>query len=193
MTRTGWTHTGWAGSLLALAGILGDVRRKGSVFSNNEEGFAMDRLVTALGVMLLSVGLLPATGWSQAVTYAKDIEPLFKARCVACHGANSPLIQEFDKDKDKYTKQMKGPRMDSYKLMVEFVSGGDAGALMRRLDDGKNTKDSKPGNMYQYLGADDAARAKNLQTVKGWVGHWTLKRKAELTAEERKGFLLKEK
>jgi len=153
----------------------------------------MDRLVTAFGVMLLTVALLPATGWSQTVTYAKDIAPIFEARCMACHGANSPGIKDFEKDKDKYTKQMKGPRMNSYKLMVDFVSGGDAGALMRRLDDGKHTKDGKPGNMYQYLGADDAARAKNLQTLKDWVGHWTLKRKAELTAEDRKGFLVKEK
>jgi len=153
----------------------------------------MDRLLTALGMMLFSIALLPATGWSQTVTYATDIEPLFKARCMGCHGAGSPVIKDFEKDKDKYTKQMKGPRMNSYKLMVEFVGGGDAGAIMRRLDDGKNTKDSKPGNMYQYLGADDAARAKNLQMVKDWVGHWTLKRKAELTAEDRKGFLVKEK
>ena len=153
----------------------------------------MDRLLTALGVMLLSVGLLPATGWSQTVTYAKDIGPLFKAQCMGCHGATSPMIKDFEKDKDKYTKQMKGPRMNSYTLMVGFVSGGDAGALMRRLDDGKNTKDGKPGNMYQFLGADEAARAKNLQTFKGWVGYWTLKRKDELTAEDRKGFRLPEK
>ena len=146
-----------------------------------------------VGMVCSSLALLPATGWSQAITYAKDIEPLFKARCTGCHGPASPLIGEFDKDKEKYAKVMKGPRMDSYKLMVEFVNGGEAGAIMRRLDDGKNTKDSKPGNMYQFLGANDEERTKNLQTLKGWVGHWTLKRKAELTAEDRKGFLVPEK
>lgn len=153
----------------------------------------MNRILFAVTPILLSMAVLPATGWAQSATYATDIEPLFKARCIACHGANAPLIQDFEKDKEKYTKQMKGPRMDRYQLMVEFVSGGDAGAIMRRLDDGKSTKDGKPGNMYQYLGGDGAERAKHLQTFKRWVGNWTLKRKAELTAADRKGFLVREK
>ena len=34
----------------------------------------------------------------------------------------------------------------------------DAGALMRRLDNGKHTKDGKPGNMYVNLADDDRAR-----------------------------------
>lgn len=143
--------------------------------------------------IFVSFALLPATGFAQKATYAKDIEPLWKAKCIACHGAAAPLIEEFDKNKEKYTKEMKGPRMDSYKLLVDFVNGGDAGAIMRRLDDGKSTKDGKPGNMYQYLGASDEEKKKNLQTFKAWVGNWTLKRKAELTAEERKGFLIAEK
>jgi len=143
--------------------------------------------------LFVSVALLPATGFAQKATYAKDIEPLWKAKCSACHGAESPLIAEFDKNKEKYAKAMKGPRMDSYKLLVEFVNGGDAGAIMRRLDDGKSTKDGKPGNMYPFLGASEEERQKNLKIFKAWVGNWTLKRKAELTAEDRKGFLVAEK
>lgn len=36
----------------------------------------------------------------------------------------------------------------------------------------------KPGNMYAFLGADDAERAKNLQTIKAWLGEgaWNLNR-----------------
>ncbi|MCK7501111.1 MAG: hypothetical protein MZW92_71545 [Comamonadaceae bacterium] len=52
---------------------------------------------------------------------------------------------------------------------------------MRRLDDGKNTKDGKPGNMLQYLGASDEERLKNLGLFKAWVGNWTLKRWPEIT------------
>jgi hypothetical protein len=64
------------------------------------------------------------------------------------------------------------------------VKGSDAGALMRRLDDGKNTKDGKPGNMYTYLGSTDAQRSANLETFKKWVGSWSLKRRKELGTEE---------
>jgi hypothetical protein len=39
------------------------------------------------------------------------------------------------------------------------------------LDDGKNTKDGKPGNMYQYLGATEDERQKNLKLFKKWVGN----------------------
>jgi hypothetical protein len=74
-----------------------------------------------------------------------------------------------------------------------FVNGKDTGALMRRLDDGKNTKEGKPGNMYTGLGKTDEERAKNLETVKKWVGGWTLKRKAEITEEELKAIKAIEK
>jgi len=74
--------------------------------------------------------------------------------------------------------------MDSYSLLLEFVKGKDAGAIMRRLDDGKNTKDGKPANMYTFLGKDEEEREKNLKTFKSWIGSWNLKRKAELTEEE---------
>jgi len=48
---------------------------------------------------------------------------------------------------------------------------------MRRLDDGKNAG-GKPGNMYQFLGATEEERQKNLGLFKAWVGPdaWVLNR-----------------
>jgi hypothetical protein len=39
-------------------------------------------------------------------------------------------------------------------------------------------KGGKPGNMYQYLGANEEERQRNLNLFKEWVGRdaWTLKR-----------------
>jgi hypothetical protein len=72
----------------------------------------------------------------------------------------------------------RGPRMDTYADLIFFVGWPDTGAVMRRLDDGKNTKDGKPGNMYQYLGATEEERKKNFDLFKAWVGEeaWTHKR-----------------
>jgi hypothetical protein len=64
------------------------------------------------------------------------------------------------------------------------VKGSEAGALMRRLDDGKNTKDGKPGNMHLNLGGTDAERAANLELFRKWIGNWTLKRRKDLGKEE---------
>jgi len=50
--------------------------------------------------------------------------------------------------------------MDTYKNLMVFVNGKDTGALMRRLDDGKNIKESQPGNMYKWLGSTDEERPK---------------------------------
>ena len=67
-----------------------------------------------------------------------------------------------------------------------FVGWPDSGALMRRLDDGRHTKDGEPGNMYQHLGADERERQENLALFKAWVGEkgWVLKRFDELTRKE---------
>jgi hypothetical protein len=102
-------------------------------------------------------------------------------------------MEEFNKDKEEFKKKMKGPKMDTYQSLVVMVNGTDTGALMRRLDDGKNTKDGKPGNMHQYLGATDEERAANLGVIKAWVGHWTLKRAKELTEDEMKKITVPEK
>jgi len=120
----------------------------------------------------------------EAVTYEKDIKGIIARQCLSCHGSDSPAMEGFKQDEAGYKTKMKGPRADTYGNLMVMVKGSDAGALMRRLDDGKNTKDGKPGNMHTYLGSTDAERSTNLETFKKWVGSWTLKRKKELSDEE---------
>ena len=112
-------------------------------------------------------------------TYRKDIKPIIDAKCAACHGAGAPSLADFALDQKKYTAAMKGPRMDTYADLIMLVGWTDTGALMRRLDDGKSPlAGGKPGNMYQFLGATDEERQKNLQTFKAWVGPegWVMNR-----------------
>lgn len=112
------------------------------------------------------------------VTYRNDIKPLIKAQCAECHAGDAPTLKEFDLAKDKYTKEKLGPRTDTYENLLMIVAYPDHGAFMRRLDDGANTPDKKPGNMYKHLGETDAERAKNLLMIKEWVGEgaWNLNR-----------------
>ncbi len=132
---------------------------------------------------------LTATAAAADVTYENTIRQLVDKRCAECHGSDSPSIEEFDKDKEGYKAKKLGPRMDSYEALIVFVKGSDAGALMRRLDDGSNSKDGKPGNMYKRLGKEDADRAANLALFKRWVGSWNLKRVNELAEEEKNAVL----
>lgn len=125
----------------------------------------------------------------KAVTYETAIRPLVEKRCFECHGPKSPTMEEFDKDKQAYKDKDLGPRYDSYENLMVVVNGSDLGALMRRLDDGSNTKDGKPGNMYASLGDTPEERSKNLAVFKEWVGGWTLKRKTEVTEAERAAIL----
>ena len=62
---------------------------------------------------------------------------------------------------------------------------------MRRLDDGKASKDGKPGNMYENLGTSEAERQKNFGLFQSWVGNWVLKRWPEITKEELGGITVK--
>ncbi len=112
------------------------------------------------------------------VTYRKDIRPLFEQKCAACHGTGAPYLGDFEENKKKFEAQFKGPRMDTYADMLFFIGWPDTGAIMRRLDDGKSAAGGKPGNMYQYLGATDDERQKNLTLFKEWVGNdaWKLNR-----------------
>jgi len=114
---------------------------------------------------------------AQDATYRKDIKPLVETRCAGCHGAASPTLAEFQLDQKKYTAAMKGPRIDTYADLTSLIGWPDTGAIMRRLDDGKNAG-GKPGNMYQYLGGSEEERQKNLDLFKAWVGQdaWILNR-----------------
>lgn len=150
----------------------------------------MSRILIAAFVVMVTA--VPVTA-GEAVTYEKDIRGIFAKRCIFCHGPKSPTMEEFDRDKEGYKKKMRGPRIDSYGNLMVVVKGSDAGALMRRLDDGKNTKDGKPGNMYLNLGSTDAERAANLEIFKKWIGKWTLKRRKELSKEEMEAIKAPEK
>lgn len=129
-------------------------------------------VVTLLVLLLISPSVIAAD-----VSYRKDIYPLWKTKCMMCHGAQSPYLGDFEEDKEKYMQMMRGPRMDTYADLIFYVGWPDTGAVMRRLDDGANTKDGKPGNMYQYLGTTEEERQKNLKLFKAWIGEdaWTLK------------------
>lgn len=122
----------------------------------------MRAVKTAVSAVVAAPALAAAGGAAGArVTYDNTIKSIMDQRCLACHGPDAPTLDEFNTDKDGYKKKSKGPRMDTHENLLVLVNGSDAGALMRRLDDGTNTKDGKPGNMYANLGSTDAERAQN--------------------------------
>ncbi len=139
--------------------------------------------VLSAGLIALTFGAASADE-NKTVTYENTIKKIQQDRCLACHGLDSPTLKEFDSDKEGFKKKLKGPRMDTYENLMVFVNGQDAGALMRRLDDGKNTKGGKPGSMYAYLADDDHERAERLEKFKKWVGSWNLKKRKDLTEAE---------
>ncbi len=127
-----------------------------------------------------AVASLPAQATD--VTYRNEIRPLIKAQCGECHGDTAPTLAEFLLDQEKYKKDKSGPRTDTYADLLQLIGWPDTGAFMRRLDDGTNTSDKKPGNMYKYLGETDAERAAGLILLKAWVGEegsWNLNRWAK--------------
>jgi hypothetical protein len=126
-------------------------------------------------VLLVGAGTVAA----QDVTYRAVIAPLWRAQCIACHGAQAPERADFLLDEKGYLAKSQGPRMDSYERLIAFVGWPDTGALMRRLDDGTGKyAGGKPGNMYVQLGANEKERAANLKLFKAWVGEgaWNLNR-----------------
>jgi mono/diheme cytochrome c family protein len=148
-----------------------------------------------LGVLFLMVFVAGSAfaAATDAVTYEKDIKKILSAQCLSCHGSDAPTMTEFKKDEEKFKKAMKGPRADTYADLMVMVNGSDTGALMRRLDDGKNTANGKPGNMYEYLGGTNEEKVKNLEAIKKWIGGWTLKRQKDITADEMKAIKALEK
>lgn len=144
-----------------------------------------------MGVFIMTL-LFASSVWSEEITYRKHIKPVFDAKCIACHGVNSaPEYYAFKEEQAKWMGMGQGMRMDTYSHLIFYTAWPDTGSLMRRLDDGKNAKDGKPGNMYKYLGADEDERQKNLKLFKGWVGNWVLKRWADITKEEMNGIKVK--
>ena len=153
----------------------------------------MLRMVAAVAVWtVFAAGTAIAAGKGEA-TYEKDVRKIVSENCLSCHGNDAPTMEAFKKDQEGFKKTMKGPRMDTYANLMIMVNGSDTGALMRRLDDGKSTKEGKPGNMYTYLGKTEAEKAANLTVFKEWVGGWTLKRQKEITEGELKAIKALEK
>jgi len=156
----------------------------------------MEKMLNTIGsiaVFTVFVAGSVFAGGHDVVTYEKEIKKIMSAYCLSCHGSDAPTMTEFKKDQEKFKAAMKGPRADTYAHLMVMVNGSDTGALMRRLDDGKNTANGKPGNMYEYLGKSDGEKAKNLEVIKKWIGGWTLKRNKDITEEERKAIKAQEK
>lgn len=126
-------------------------------------------------VILLSTAIAASAG-AQELTWRKDVQPIIAAKCAGCHGPNQPEFSEWMVQREK--NKSLAPRMDTHAHFMNYVVWPATGAMMRRLDDGKGVAGGKPGNMYAFLGADDAERAKNLQTIKAWLGEgaWNLNR-----------------
>lgn len=117
-----------------------------------------------------------ASASAQDLTWRKDIQPIIAAKCAGCHGTNQPGFADWNVQ--RVTNKNLAPQLVTYAYFMNHVVWPETGAVMRRLDDGKGAADGKPGNMYAFLGADDAERAKNLQTIKAWLGEgaWNLNR-----------------
>lgn len=146
----------------------------------------MKKTVTPLATALC-LSVLNSLAQAQEITWSENIKPVFVKNCAACHDAATPEYSQFKKEKDVWLKRGLGMRMDTYSHLVSFVGWPNAGALMRRLDDGSSKQDKKPGNMHRYLGADEQERQKNLALFKAWVGNWNLKRWPDLTKDELNG------
>ena len=125
------------------------------------------------GALLAGVA---ATAGAQEMTWRKDVQPIIAAKCGGCHGAKQPEFSEWMVQREK--NKSLAPRMDTHAHFMNYVVWPATGAMMRRLDDGKGADGGKPGNMYAFLGADDAERTRNLQIIKAWLGEgaWNLNR-----------------
>lgn len=143
----------------------------------------MRKAYFAVGIFCL-LFLFKTMTFADEVRYVTHIKALVDAKCIKCHGEDTPEYYAFKAEKEKWLSKNKGPRMDTYSHLIFYVGWLDTGAIMRRLDDGKNTKDGKPGNMYIYLGENEEERQRNLNQFKEWVGLWTHKRWNEITKEE---------
>lgn len=127
-----------------------------------------------IAIAVLAGVSLPAI--AQDITWRNDVAPIVAAKCNTCHKPSGPEFNDWMLLGDEERKKV-APRMDTYPAFMAFVVWPATGAMMRRLDDGASSG-GKAGNMYKYLGASDEERAKNLKTIKAWLGDgaWNLNR-----------------
>jgi hypothetical protein len=152
------------------------------------ENIAVKRVVVTVTIMLLTA----VSAGAEETTWRGSIKGIVKKHCLGCHGPDSaPEYPQFKAEKEVWLGKGLGMRMDTYSHLVAFVGWPNTGAMMRRLDDGRNTKDGKPGNMYEHLGASDEERQKNLAAFKEWIGNWSLKRWAESSKDDLNGIKVK--
>lgn len=148
----------------------------------------MKQIVATIGMLLFTTTAVGA----EEITWRNSIKGIVEKNCLGCHGPDSaPEYPQFKLEKDVWLGKGLGMRMDTYSHLIAFVGWPNTGAMMRRLDDGRNSKDGKPGNMYLYLGASEEERQQNLAAFKGWIGHWSLKRWADTSKEELNGIKAK--
>ena len=129
---------------------------------------------TIVVTAMLAAASVPVA--AQDLTWRNDVGPVIAAKCGACHGAKAPEFNDWMLLGEEPRKKV-APRMDTYPAFMSFVVWPATGAMMRRLDDGA-ASGGKAGNMYMFLGASDEERAKNLKTIKAWLGDgaWYLNR-----------------
>ena len=117
--------------------------------------------------------------------YQTHIKQLFDVKCLRCHGSTAPEYEQFNVEKDKWVKQGLGMKMDSYRQLANFVVWPNTGAVMRRLDDGKNMtrwKTRQHVSVLRRYREVEGEKSFTVQAVdKNWA--WT-KRLPELTKEE---------
>jgi len=143
----------------------------------------MKKVIATIGFSILA-----AAAHAQETTWSGSVKEIVEKHCLDCHGPESaPEYPLFKKEKEKWLSRGQAMRMDSYSHLASFVGWPNTGAMMRRLDDGKGSKDGKPGNMYQHLGSTEEERQQNLGQFKAWIGNWSLKRWPETTREDLNG------
>jgi len=135
-----------------------------------------ERVMRGTAVIFVSFAGIITSASAQELTWRKDIEPIITAKCGACHSAKQPGFADWNVQ--RVSDKNLAPQLVTYAYFMNHVVWPETGAIMRRLDDAKATPGGKPGNMYAFLGSSDAERAKNLQTIKAWLGEgaWNLNR-----------------
>ncbi len=106
--------------------------------------------------------------FTEEVRYTTHIKPVFDKQCIGCHGSDAaPEYYAFKEEKDKWLAKGKGMRMDTYSHLIFYTAWPDTGALMRRLDDGKNIKEGETGQHVSISRCYRRGEAEESQALQG--------------------------